>query len=68
MEEENLNFKLCYNEMAILYNKEHKKLLVSLIENELKGYDIDNIIETIISFNWDRDRLLKYIDSSEKNN
>ena len=68
MEEENLNFKLCYNEMAILFNKEHKKLLTSLIENELKGYDVDDIIELIISFNWDKEQLLKYISSLEKDN
>ena len=68
MEEENLNFKLCYNEMVILFNKEHKKLLTSLIENELKGYDVDDIIELIISFNWDKEKLLKYISSLEKDN
>ena len=66
MEEESLNFKLCFNEMAILYNKEHKQILVSLIENELKGYDVDDIIELIIDYNWDKNKLLKYISSLTK--
>ena len=68
MEEESSNFKLCYNEMAILYNKEHKQLLASLIENELKGYDVDEIIEAVVSFNWDKEKLLNHISSLEKNN
>ena len=54
--------------MAILYNKEHKQLLDSLIENELKGYDVDEIIEAVVSFNWDKEKLLKHISSLEKDN
>ncbi len=58
-EEENLNLKLLYNEMAILYNKEHKKIIVSLIENELKEFNIDNVVEILIKYNWNKEKCLK---------
>ena len=66
-DEENLNFKLCFNEMAILYNKEHKNILISLIENELKGYKIDEFIDLVINFNWDIKKVLKLIASYKEN-
>ena len=62
-DEENMNFKLFFNEMAILYNKEHKNILISLIENELKGYNVDEFIDVIINFNWDIKKVLKLISS-----
>ena len=66
-DEENINFKLCYNEMAILYNKEHKKLMISLLENEMKGYIIDDAIDVIIYYNWDKEKILKFISSFKEN-
>ena len=57
--EENLNLKLLYNEMVILYNKEHKELLVSLMENELKGCDVNQIAEILVKFNWNKEKCLK---------
>ena len=58
-EEENMNLKLFYNEMAILYNKEHKKIIVDLVENELKGCDVDKIVETLSKYNWNKEKCLK---------
>ena len=58
-EEENMNLKLFYNEMAILYNKEHKKIIVDLVENELKGCDVDKIVETLFKYNWNKEKCLK---------
>ena len=58
-EEENLNLTLLYNEMVILYNKEHKKIIVDLMENELKGCDIDKIVEILIKYNWNKEKCLK---------
>ena len=58
-EEEDLNLKLLYNQMAILYNKEHKKILVSLIENELKGYDVEEIADELIKYNWNKEKFWK---------
>ena len=60
-DEEDLNYKLFFNEMAILYNKEHKNILISLIEKELKEYDVDDVIELVINFNWDIKKVLDYI-------
>ena len=62
-DEENMNFKLFFNEMGILYNKEHKKLMISLLENEMKGYKVDDVIDLIIHYNWDKEKLLKLISS-----
>ena len=62
-EEENLNMKLCFNEMAIIYNKEHKKILVYLLENELKGYQVEEIIDLVINFKWNKEKIIKYLDS-----
>ena len=58
-EEENLNWKLLYNEMVILYSKEHKKLLISLMENELRGCDANKIVEMLIKYNWNKEKCLK---------
>ena len=57
--EEDLNLNLNYNEMIILYNKEHKKLLLSLMENELKGYNIEEIVEVLVKYNWNKEKFLK---------
>ena len=62
-EEENLNMQLCFNEMAIIYNKEHKKILVYLLENELKGYQVEEIIDLVINFKWNKEKIIKYLDS-----
>lgn len=66
-DEENLNSKLCFNEMVILYNKEHKNILISLLENELKGYNSDDIIDLVLEYNWDKKKILKYISSLQNN-
>ena len=58
-EEEDLNLNLGYNELVILYNKEHKKLLYSLMENELKEYDVEQIIEILVQYNWNKEKFLK---------
>ena len=57
--EEDINLNLNYNEMIILYNKEHKKLLLSLMENELKGYNIEEIVEVLVKYNWNKEKFLK---------
>jgi len=62
-EEEDLNIKLCFNEMAILYNKEHKQIMVSLLENELAGNNIDDVIEVLLQYNWNKEEVLKYVSS-----
>lgn len=67
-EEEDLNLKLCFNEMAILYNKEHKKILVSLLENELAGNNIDDVLEVLLQFNWNKGKVLKYVSSLKGEN
>ena len=58
-EEEELNLKLLYNHMVISYNKEHKKILVSLIENELKDYDAEEIVDLLIKYGWNKEKFLK---------
>lgn len=67
-EEEDLNLKLCFNEMAILYNKEHKQIMVSLLENELAGNSIDDILEVLLEFNWNKEEVLKYVSSLKGEN
>ena len=69
-EEENLNSKLCFDEMAILYNKEHKKILISLLENQLKGYQVDEIIDLVINYKWNKEKIILYLNSlqTEDNN
>ena len=62
-EEENLNSKLCFDEMAILYNKQHKKILISLLENQLKGYKVDEIIDLVINYKWNKEKLILYLNS-----
>ena len=57
--EEELNYKLFYNEMVILYNKEHKKILVNLIENEMKKYNPEEFVDVLIKYNWNKDKFLK---------
>ena len=58
-EEENLNNKLNYSDKIIFYNKEHKKIIVSLLENELKGMDAEDFIDTLIKYNWNKEKFLK---------
>ena len=69
-EEENLNSKLCFDEMAILYNKEHKKILISLLENQLKGYQVDEIVDLVINYKWNKEKIILYLNSlqTEDNN
>ena len=69
-EEENLNSKLCFDEMAILYNKEHKKILISLLENQLKGYQVDEIIDLVINYKWNKEKIILYLNTlpTEDNN
>ena len=62
-EEEDLNLKLCFNEMAILYNKEHKKIMVSMLENELAGNNIEDVLEVLLQYNWNKEEVLKYVSS-----
>ena len=45
--------------MVISYNKEHKKILVSLIENELKDYDAEEIVDLLIKYDWNKEKFLK---------
>ena len=45
--------------MVISYNKEHKKILVSLIENELKDYDAEEIVDLLIKYGWNKEKFLK---------
>ena len=48
-EEESLNDKLLNDDKVILYNKEHKEIIIlSLLENECKGYNPTNIIDNLI--------------------
>ena len=67
-DEEQLNYKLCYNEMVILYNKEHKQIMVSLLENELKEYkyNSDDIIDILLKYKWNKEKVLKLISSMQK--
>ena len=57
--EEELNYKLFYNEMVILYNKEHKKILINLIEKEMKKYNPEEFVDVLIKYNWNKDKFLK---------
>ena len=59
--EEDLNIKLNYNEMVIFYNKEHKEILVSLLENELKGYNPEQIVEILRKNNWNKEKCMKNV-------
>ena len=65
-EEEDLNLKLCFNEMAILYNKEHKQIMVSLLENELAGNNIEDVLEVLLQYNWNKEEVLKYVSSLQE--
>ena len=58
-EEEDINLKLGYNELVMLYNKEHKKILASILENELKDYKAEEIVEMLIQNNWNKEKFLK---------
>ena len=52
--------------MIILYNKEHKKILKSLLENELKGYQAEEIIELLVKYNWNKEKFLKSMKFNKK--
>ena len=69
-DEEQLNYKLFFNEMVILYNKEHKQIMVSLLENELKEYkyNSDNIIDILLKYKWNKEKVLKFISSIQNQN
>ena len=62
-EEESLNDKLLNDDKVILYNKEHKEIILSLLENEFKGHNPTNVIKNLIKCNWNRDKCIKEIKS-----
>ena len=62
-EEESLNDKLLNDDKVILYNKEHKEIILSLLENEFKGHNPTTIIKNLIKCNWNRDKCIKEIKS-----
>jgi len=64
-EEENLNNKLNYSDKIIFYNKEHKNIVVSLLENELKGLNAEDFIDTLIKYNWNKEKFLKNFENEE---
>ena len=41
--------------------------MISLLENEMKGYIIDDAIDIIIYYNWDKEKILKFISSFKEN-
>ena len=47
--------------MVIFYNKEHKEILVSLLENELKGYNPEQIVEILRKNNWNKEKCMKNV-------
>jgi len=64
-EEESLNDNLLNDDKVILYNKEHKEIILSLLENECKGYNPTNIIDNLIKYNWNRDKCIQKMKSKE---
>jgi hypothetical protein len=52
--------------MVILYNKEHKQILVSLLENELAGNNIEDVLEVLLQYNWNKEEVLKYVSSLQE--
>ena len=64
-EEESLNDKLLNDDKVILYNKEHKEIILSLLENEFKGHNPTNVIKNLIKCNWNRDKCIEEMKSKE---
>ena len=65
-DEEKLNNKLLNNDMVIFYNKEHKKILDSLLENELKENNPINIMLKLKKNDWDKEKTIKEIQIKNK--
>jgi len=64
-EEESLNDKLLNDDKVILYNKEHKEIILSLLENEFKGHNPTNVIKNLIKCNWNKDKCIEEMKSKE---
>ena len=47
------------NENIICYNKEHKEILLSLLENHLNGQNPIEVINELIKYNWDKEKMLE---------
>ena len=52
--------------MVIFYNKEHKKILDSLLENELKENNPINIMLKLKKNDWDKEKTIKEIQIKNK--
>ena len=55
------------NKMIICYNKEHKEMLISLLENELVGKKAIDLIEKLVNNNWDKEKLIEEYNSKDNN-
>ena len=69
-DEENLNKKLEYNDNLIVYNKQHKKLAIDILESlgdhdRSKGH-LNEVFNILIKNNWDKERSIKAIKSLKK--
>ena len=53
--------------MIICYNKEHKEMLISLLENELVGKKAIDLIEKLVNNNWDKEKLIEEYNSKDNN-
>ena len=53
--------------MIISYNKEHKEMLISLLENELVGKKAIDLIEKLVNNNWDKEKLIEEYNSKDNN-
>ena len=56
------------NEMIICYNKQHKEILISLMENEFKEEKPINVIESLIKHNWNKEKVIEEFHSKNNNN
>lgn len=65
IEEEKLNEKLIFIDFIDMFSKEHKKIIENLIENELKGYSPDYIINILFKNNWN---IIEAINEIKNNN
>lgn len=69
-EEEKLNKKLEYNENVIMYNKEHKKLALEILEsiyddNRTNGH-LNKVFNILIENDWDKNKSINYIKALKK--
>ena len=69
-EEEKMNKKLEYNENVILYNKEHKKLALEILEslgdfNRTKEH-INSVFNILIQSKWNKEKSINRIKSLKK--